>query len=86
MKQFLRGTYLAVCYILGLPILFVGLAILIIVTVGKDAIDGRGVDFRYAKDLIGASIEGIKIGHMRNVQFVKYGNNYNMWFSDEQES
>lgn len=83
MKQFARGLYLAVCYILGLPILFVGLAVLIIVTVGKDAIDGYGVDFRYAKDLVGASIEGIKMGHERNVKFVKYGPE---WYLEEQES
>ena len=83
MKKFLRGLYLAVCYILGLPILFVMLAVMIIVTVIKDIIDGSGFELSYVKDLILAAFDGLKMGHWRNMQFVKYGNNYDKWFSEE---
>lgn len=83
MKKILRGLYLAVCYILGLPILFVMLAIMIIVTVIKDIIDGSGFELSYVKDLILAALDGVKMGHYRNMQFVKYGNNYDKWFSEE---
>lgn len=83
MKKFLRGLYLAVCYIVGLPILFVMLAAMMIVTVVKDVIDGDGVEMSYIKEMMCGAFEGLKMGHARNMKFVKYGNNYDKWLLEE---
>lgn len=83
MKKFVRGLYLAVCYVIGLPILFAMLAIMMIVTVVKDVIDGDGFELSYIKEMICGAFEGLKMGHMRNMKFVKYGNNYDKWFLEE---
>lgn len=83
MKKIIRGLYLAVCYVLAAPIMVLGLTVAIIVIVVKDIIDGYGFELSYLKELIGAFAEGLRIGHMQNMQFVRHGRTYENWFSEE---
>lgn len=83
MKKFMRGLYLAVCYVLAAPIMVLGLIAAIIVIAVKDIIDGYGFELSYLKELVGAFAEGLRIGHIQNMQFVKYGRTYENWFSEE---
>ncbi len=69
----IRGLYVAVCYIVGLPILFVLSAIIFVPWVIKLMIQDE-YGLTDVKELIEAYAEGLKCGHKTNMHWVKYGN------------
>ena len=66
----LRGLYLWICYILAVPLLIlIGLPLFVWLIIDNKRKCGEFA----VKDMIGAAVEGIVIGHMINMIFVNHG-------------
>lgn len=74
MKKYIRGLYVAVCYAVGLPILFVLSAIVFVPWVIKLMIQDE-YRLRDVKELVESYIYGLQCGHKTNMHWIKYGNN-----------
>jgi len=72
----LRGLYVTIMYILGLPLLVLGAIFMAIGMIYLDLRYDKRINMENVKSGIMAAVEGAKLGHRQNVLFVKYGRNY----------
>lgn len=72
----LRGLYVTIMYILGLPLLVLACIIGAIGMMYLDLRYDKRIKLESIKSGIMAAVEGAKLGHRQNVLFVKYGRNY----------
>lgn len=75
MRKYIRGLYIASCYAIALPIVFVILLIGFVYFVVKGLITGNRWDLDDIKETISACVYGVKQGHKINMWYVKHGNN-----------
>lgn len=72
----LRGLYVAIMYILALPLFVLGVIFGGIGMMYLNLRYDKRINLQDLKTGAMAAVEGVQLGHRQNVLFVKYGRNY----------